>query len=157
WGDGSVGRSSYGELEGRVHRLMNALRGLGIRPGDRVATCAWNHHRHLELYFAVPCLGAVLHTINFRLSREQLVYIINHAQDRVIFADRSVAGTLAELGPQLPAVEAYVLMNDRGPEPPALPQPVRDYEELLAGASERAEFPALEEHWAAGMCYTSAT
>ncbi len=97
WADGTLHRLTYGELEPRVHRLMNALRELGIRPGDRVATLAWNSHRHLELYFAVPSIGAVLHTINFRLAREQLLYIINHAQDRVVFVDRSVAALAAAL------------------------------------------------------------
>jgi fatty-acyl-CoA synthase len=157
WADGSLHRLTYGGLEVRVHRLMNALRELGIRPGDRVATLAWNSHRHLELYFAVPSIGAVLHTINFRLSREQLIYIINHAQDRVIFVDRSVAPLLVGLKPELPGVERYVIMDDRCPQPPALPAPSVDYEELLAAASERADFPALEENMAAGMCYTSAT
>jgi fatty-acyl-CoA synthase len=157
WGDGTRHRMTYGDLEGRVHRLMNALRGLGIQPGDRVATFAWNHHRHLELYFAIPSLGAVLHTINFRLAREQLRYIINHAEDRIIFADRSVAALLADLEPEVPAVERYVLMDDRGPEPSGLPGPAIDYDELLAAAPERAEYPALAEEMAAGMCYTSAT
>ncbi len=90
---------------------MNVLRDLGIKPGDRVATFAWNHRRHLELYFAVPCLGAVLHTVNLRLHREQLRYIFNHAQDCVIFADRSLAGLLAGLAPELPTVKRYVLMD----------------------------------------------
>jgi fatty-acyl-CoA synthase len=157
WGDGTLHRMTYRDLQVRVHRLMNAMRGLGIQPGDRVATVAWNHHRHLELYFAVPSLGAVLHTINFRLSREQLTYIINHAQDRVIFADRSIAALLAALQPDLPAVEKYVLMDDRPPEAPAQPRPSIDYEELMAAASDRAEFPVLDENMAAGMCYTSAT
>jgi fatty-acyl-CoA synthase len=157
WADGTIHRMNYGDLQGRVHRLMNVLRGLGIQPGDRVATLAWNHHRHLELYFAIPSLGAVLHTINFRLSREQLVYIINHAQDRVIFADRSVAALLAALQADLPGVEKYVLMDDRCPQVPTLPQPSMDYEDLMAAASDRAEFPALEENTAAGLCYTSAT
>jgi fatty-acyl-CoA synthase len=157
WCDGTRHRMTYGDLQVRVHRLMNALRGLGIRPGDRVATLAWNHHRHLELYFAIPSLSAVLHTINFRLSREQLRYIINHAEDRVIFVDRSVAGLLPDLAPDLPGVERFILMDDRGPEPPELARPAIDYEALLAGASERAEYPALDENLAAGMCYTSAT
>ena len=113
WCDGTLHRMTYRDLEVRVHRLMNVLRDLGIQSGDRVATLAWNHHRHLELYFAVPCLGAVLHTINFRLSREQLIYIINHAHDRVIFVDQSVAALLAALHPDLPAVEKYVIMDDR--------------------------------------------
>jgi fatty-acyl-CoA synthase len=157
WADGTLHRMTYADLEGRVHRLMNALRDLGIRPGDRVATLAWNSHRHLELYFAVPSMGAVLHTINFRLSREQLRYIINHAEDRLVFVDRSVAALMAAMQPELPGVERYILMDDRCPEPPALPSPAVDYEELLAAASERAEFPALDENMAAGMCYTSAT
>src|SRR5690348_8070106 len=157
WADGTLQRLTYGEIEPRVHRLMNALRELGIRQGDRVATLAWNSHRHLELYFAVPSIGAVLHTINFRLSREQLLYIINHAEDRVIFVDRSVAALLVGLQPEIPKVERFVIMDDRCPEPPALPAPSVDYEELLASASERADFPALDEKAAAGMCYTSAT
>jgi fatty-acyl-CoA synthase len=157
WADGTLHRMTYGDLEVRVYRLMNALRELGIRPGDRVATLAWNSHRHLELYFAVPSIGAVLHTINFRLSREQLRYIINHAEGRVVFVDRSVGALMAAMQPELPGVERYVVMDDRCPAPPALPAPAIDYEDLLASASERAEFPALDEHMAAGMCYTSAT
>src|SRR5215218_3912392 len=116
--DETLHRSNYGELYRRVVRLMNALRGLGIGPGDRVATFAWNHRRHLELYFAVPSLGAVLHTVNIRLHRDQLQ------------AD-------------LPTVERYILMDERGPEPAALPGPATDYEELLEGASPREDFPAL--------------
>src|ERR1700732_1959857 len=81
-GDGSLHRCNYGDLDRRVHRLMNGLKPPGGEPGDRVATLPWNHHRHLELYFAVPAVGAVLHTINIRLPREQVVYIINHADDR---------------------------------------------------------------------------
>ncbi len=157
WADGTLQRLTYGEIVPRVHRLMNALRELGIRRGDRVATLAWNSHRHLELYFAVPSIGAVLHTINFRLSREQLLYIINHAEDRLIFVDRSVAALLVGLQPDIPKVERFVIMDDRCPEPPALPAPSVDYEGLLASASERADFPSLDEDAAAGMCYTSAT
>ena len=108
---------NYGELERRVHRLMNVLTRLGVKPGDRVATFAWNHHRHLELYFAVPAIGAVLHTINIRLPREQIIYIINHAEDRLIFLDKSVAGPIAEMQRELPARLRYILMDDQGPEP----------------------------------------
>jgi fatty-acyl-CoA synthase len=156
-GDGSIVRSNYGEVQKRVHRLMNVLRKLGVKPGDRIATCAWNHQRHLELYFAVPAVGAVLHTINFRLAREQLVYIINHAQDRVVFLDKSLGGLLADLQREVPSVEKYVLMDEGGASPPALPQPSLDYETLLAEASGQAEFPELDENMAAGLCYTSGT
>jgi len=156
-GDGTLQRSNYGELQRRVHRLMNVLRGLGVQPGDRVATFAWNHQRHLELYFAVPSIGAILHTINIRLPDEQLLYIINHAEDRLIFADRSLAGALAEMQRELPTVKKYILMDDRGPEPSLLPRPAADYEELLADAPERVAFPDLDENAAAGLCYTSGT
>jgi fatty-acyl-CoA synthase len=156
-GDGSVYRCNYGELERRVHRLINVLLDLGIKPGDRVATFAWNHQRHLELYFAVPSMGAVLHTINIRLPRDQVTYIINHAQDRAIFVDKSLAGALAEMQRELPSVEKYVLMDELGPEPSALPVPAFDYEELLRDASERVEHFEQDEHAAAGLCYTSGT
>ncbi len=156
-GDGTIRRSNYGEVEKRVHRLMNVLRELGVKPGDRIATCAWNHQRHLELYFAVPAVGAVLHTINFRLAREQLLYIINHAQDKLIFLDKSLGGILADLECELASVEKYILMDEKGAEPPALPQPALDYEELLADASPHVEFPELDENMAAGLCYTSGT
>ena len=136
-GDGSIVRSNYGEVQKRVHRLMNVLRDLGVKPGDRVATCAWNHQKHLELYFAVPAVGAVLHTINFRLAREQLLYIINHAQDKLVFLDKSLGGILADLSRELPSVEKYILMDEKGAEPPALPQPSLDYESA-AGRGIRA-------------------
>jgi fatty-acyl-CoA synthase len=156
-GDGSLQRSNYGNLQLRVHRLMNALRHLGIQPGDRIGTFAWNHQRHLELYLAVPSLGAVLHTINFRLSRSQLRFIINHAEDRFLFADKSLAGIVAELQNDTPTVKNTILMDERGPEPTGLPTNVLDYEELLADASEHADYPELAEDAAAGLCYTSAT
>ena len=156
-GDGVVVRSNYGEVEKRVHRLMNVLLKLGVKPGDRIATCAWNHQRHLELYFAVPAVGAVLHTINFRLAREQVLYIINHAEDRFLFLDRSLGGILGDLQREIPCVEKFILMDEKGPEPPALPEPSFDYEELLAEVSGEPAFPDLDENMAAGLCYTSGT
>jgi fatty-acyl-CoA synthase len=156
-GDGTIIRSNYGEVERRVHRLMNVLRKLGVKPGDRIATCAWNHQRHLELYFAIPAIGAVLHTVNFRLARDQLQYIFNHAADRIVFLDKSLGGILADLERDLLTVEKYVVMDEGGAEPPGLPKPAFDYEELLADAPERAEFPEFDENTAAGLCYTSGT
>src|SRR5438552_18872304 len=85
--DGSMHRYTYADFHRRVHRLAHALHGLGVKPGDRIGTLCWNSYRHLELYFAVPCAGAVLHTLNLRLASDQLSYIINHAEDRVIFVD----------------------------------------------------------------------
>src|SRR5579859_1444901 len=105
-------RYTYREFGQRVHRLANALRDSGIKPGDRVATFAWNHYRHLELYFAVPMLGSVLHTLNIRLFHEQLTYIINHAADRYIFVDRSLLPVLRQLQPSFESVEKLVVMDD---------------------------------------------
>ena len=156
-GDGSLHRTNYGELSRRVHRLMNVLTRLGVKPGDRVATFAWNHFRHLELYFAVPAVGAVLHTINIRLPREQIIYIINHADDRLIFLDKSVACPIAEMQRELPSGLGYVLMDDLGPPPESVPAQAHDYEELLANESESAVSPDLDEKAAAGLCYTSGT
>jgi fatty-acyl-CoA synthase len=155
--DGSLCRITYGALYGRVIRLMNALRGLGVGPGDRVATFAWNSQRHLELYFAVPSLGAVLHTVNLRLYPEQIRFILQHAEDRLLFLDRSLAGAIACLQPSLPSITQYVVMDDRGPDPADLPDSAIDYEALLAQASETESFPALDEGMAAGLCYTSGT
>ncbi len=159
-GDGRIVRITYAELGRRVRRLMNVLVDLGVRPGDRVATFAWNSQRHLELYFAVPMVGAVLHTINIRLPREQIIYIVNHAEDRFVFVDRSLACLFGELqaSPGLPSVKAYVMIDEGGaPEPATPPAPAFDYDELLAAASEQAVDPVFDENTAAGLCYTSAT
>ena len=115
-GQGSV-RASFAEISARVDRLARALGRLGIEPGDRVGTFAWNNQRHFELYIAVPCVGAVLHTLNVRLFAEQLVYIVNHAEDRVIFVDDSLVPLLEKLAPELPGVEHYILLGDPDPDP----------------------------------------
>ena len=147
-------RYTYAEFGHRVHRLANALTGLGLQPGDRVATFAWNHHRHLELYFAVPMLGCVLHTLNIRLFDDQLTYIVNHAADRFLFVDLSLLPAVRRLLPTFESVEKIVVMddgcdNDAGGE--------LDYEALLQGAAAHCEFPRLDENEAAMMCYTSGT
>jgi fatty-acyl-CoA synthase len=175
-GQGTV-RATYGEISARVDRLARALGRLGVEPGDRVGTFAWNNQRHFELYMAVPCVGAVLHTLNVRLFAEQLVYIVNHAEDRVIFVDDSLVPVLEELAPQLPAVEHYIVMGDPDsaqtgdPIPTTLPNALR-YEELLgdpegpgSGAGEGTkpepeqsfEYPEIDERQAASLCYTSGT
>lgn len=149
-------RYTYLDVYRRVCRLANALGSLGVQPGDRVGTFAWNTYRHLELYLGVPCAGAVLHTLNIRLFPEQIAFIVNHAADRVIFVDESLVPALEPLVPQLTGVRTFVIMGD-GPLPDtSLPRAVR-YEELLAAAREDYAFPVLDEHAAAGMCYTSGT
>jgi fatty-acyl-CoA synthase len=152
---GGVARVSQAALADRVDRLARALGALGIEQGDRVGTFAWNNQRHLELYFAVPCTGSVLHTLNVRLFAEQLTYIVNHAEDRVIFVDDSLVPVLEELAPTFNTVEHYIVLGDG--DAGTLPGALR-YEELLeqAGAGPH-EYPELDERQAAACCYTSGT
>ncbi len=153
--DGTVARISHAALTDRVDRLARALRALGIEQGDRVASFAWNNQRHLELYFAAPCLGAVLHTLNIRLFEEQLTYIVNHAEDRVVFVDDSLVPVLERLAPSFEGVENYVVMGE-GPLG-ELPNALR-YEELLEEAGAGGfEYPDIDERQAAALCYTSGT
>jgi fatty-acyl-CoA synthase len=147
-------RYTYVDFADRVRRLAGALSGLGVGPGDRVGTFAWNSHRHLELYWAAPLSGAVLHTVNIRLSPRDIVYIVNHAGDRVLFVDASLWPVIDPLRPELRTVQRYVVLPDTAA---ALPADVPDYEALLAGARPVADWPRLEEGQAAGMCYTSGT
>jgi fatty-acyl-CoA synthase len=149
-------RYTYADLHARACRLANVLRQLGVGDGDRVGTFAWNTHRHLELYLAVPCSGAVLHTLNIRLFPEQVAFIVQHAEDAVIFVDDSLLAVLEPLAPELHGVRAYVVMGD-GPLPPSKLAPLYSYEELLAAASPAFDFPRLDENTAAAMCYTSGT
>ena len=151
-------RSTYGDWAERTRRLGGVLDELGISDDGRVATFAWNTARHLELYFAAPCTGRVLHTLNIRLFPDQLTYIVNHADDEVIFVDRSLLGLLAPLLPTFERLRHLVLMDDGTGE---IPEDLHghdllDYEELLAGASP-VEFGVDDEHRAASMCYTSGT
>ncbi|HEV3284817.1 MAG TPA: long-chain fatty acid--CoA ligase [Solirubrobacteraceae bacterium] len=152
---GSVQRSSFGEISERIDRLARALGTLGVQPGDRVGTFAWNNQRHFELYFGIPCVGAVLHTLNIRLFAEQLTYIVNHAEDRVIFVDDSLVPILEKLAPSFETVRHYVVMGDG--DAGALPNALR-YEELLDDAGAAAfDYPHVEERQAAALCYTSGT
>jgi fatty-acyl-CoA synthase len=153
---GEPRRSTYGDVAARARRLASALSREGVQPGDRVATFAWNTQTHLECYFAIPCMGAVLHTINVRLFHDQLEYIINHAEDKVVFCDRSVYPVLEQLAGKIPSVRLVVLMND-GPEPERPLCRVVDYEDFLASGSDSFDWPDVDERQAAGMCYTSGT
>jgi fatty-acyl-CoA synthase len=153
--DAGVVREPHGALVERIDRLARALVALGIKRGDRVGTFAWNTQRHVECYLAIPCIGAVLHTINIRLFSEQIAYVINHAEDRVVFVDDSLVPLLEPLLGQLEHVEHFVVMGD-GPIG-ELPRAIR-YEELLAGAGDGAvAYPQLDEREAAALCYTSGT
>src|SRR4051795_1703256 len=144
-----VERSTYGEVVNRARRIAASLRELGVKPGDRVATFGWNSRRHLELYLAVPSMGAVLHTLNIRLFEEDLRYIVGHAEDKLIFVDASLAGVM----PKFEGVEREVLMPDaEGEREGAL-----DYEELISDGDPNYSFPEFDERSAAAMCYTSGT
>jgi fatty-acyl-CoA synthase len=154
--EGEPDRTTYREVAARVHRLASALAKAGIRPGDRVATFGFNTQRHLECYFAVPCMGAVLHTLNVRLFEDQLEYIINHAEDQIIFCDRSVLPVLERMAGKIPTVRQVVLMNEGGESTGVLPNVV-DYEEFLATGDEHYDWPEIDERSAAAMCYTSGT
>src|SRR5215210_3465390 len=123
-------RATYAGLGERIDRLCRALESLGIEHGDRVATFAWNSQRHLELYMGAPCMGAVLHTLNIRLFAEQLTYIVNHAEDQVIFVDDSLVPVLEKIAPTFETVRHYVVIGDG--DSGSLPNVIR-YEELLAG------------------------
>ncbi|MEY2740046.1 MAG: hypothetical protein RL283_148 [Actinomycetota bacterium] len=151
-------RTTYGEWAARTRQLGGVLDKLGISADGRVATLAWNSARHLELYFAAPCTGRVLHTLNFRLFPEQLTYIVNHACDEVIFVDTSLWPLLAPLMPTFRTVRHLVVMPDgKGEAPTSVPGvEVHEYESLMRGTSG-VEFAVRDERQAASMCYTSGT
>jgi fatty-acyl-CoA synthase len=148
-------RSTYADFADRTARLASALRELGVRRGDRVGTVAWNSHRHLEVYFAAPMMGAILHTVNLRLSATDITYIVNHAEDRVLIVDASVWPTLEPIRKDLTSVQHVIVMKDTPGA--AIPPGTLDYEALLEAATPRTDWPRLAETDAAGMCYTSGT
>src|SRR3954447_23698623 len=148
-------RTTYGRWAERTRRLAGALDQLGVSADGRVGTFGWNTARHLELYFAAPCSGRVLHTLNIRLFADQLNYIVNHASDEVIFVDRSLIELLWPLVDEFKSVRHYVVMDDGKGTIPDDPRIV-DYEELIDGA-DPVEFRVDDENQAAAMCYTSGT
>jgi len=151
-------RTTNGEMVRRVNRLAGALKRLGVKPGDRVATLAWNNYRHLELYYAVPCMGAVLHTLNLRLFPQHLEFIINDAEDKVLFVDQTLLPLLKPLVGKIPSIKTIVLMGNGTPVPAdhGLGE-LLDYETLLAAEDDDYAWPKLSERMAASMCYTSGT
>ncbi len=155
--DGAIHRTTYAEVAMRAKRLANALDALGLRPGDRVATLAWNTYRHLELYYGVASSGRVLHTVNPRLFPEQLQYIIHHAEDTYVFFDPVFAPLIEELAPRLPHVLGWVSLSDRTGAPEVKVDNLLVYEELIAAASPVYEWPVFDENAASTLCYTSGT
>ena len=153
--DGSEERSSYAEIEARARRLSAALLAQGIVPGDRVATLAMNHVRHIESWYGIMGIGAVCHTVNPRLFDEQIVYIINHAGDRILLADAAFIPLIARVLPQCPALETIVIIPDGSAED--APFPTIAYDAFLDGAGDTASWGGFDEKAACGLCYTSGT
>ncbi|MCG2462015.1 long-chain fatty acid--CoA ligase [Flavobacteriaceae bacterium F89] len=148
---------TFGDLYRRCKMLANTLtQKLGLTKGDMVGTFAWNHYQHVELYYGIPGIGAVCHTINIRLSLQQIEFIINHAEDKVVFVDASLVPILEKIASRLETVERYVIINAPENFSTTLPN-IMHYDDLMDGSSEDYEWPALNENDACGMCYTSGT
>lgn len=154
--EGDEHRTTYAQTYKRVGQLAHGLKSLGLETGDRVATLAWNGYRHFELYYAIAGIGAVCHTINPRLSAEQLIYITHHAKDRVMFLDTTFVPIIEGLKDKLPADMRYVLMTDRAHMPDSSVE-FLCYEDLLDGQPEAYDWQEMDENSAAALCYTSGT
>lgn len=149
-------RYTYADWGKRVQQLAHALHQAGVQEGDRIATFGWNSYRHLELYFGIPCLGAVLHTLNIRLFPEQLAYIVKEAEDKIIFVDGDLVPLVEKVAEQFSTVQLYVIMGE-APGATGKLQPSIDYETFIKDQPEDYTWPELDEKAAAAMCYTSGT
>ncbi|KQV36799.1 3-(methylthio)propionyl-CoA ligase [Massilia sp. Root335] len=156
--EGDMHRYTVRDCEARARRLANVLRAQQVAPGERVGTLAWNGYRHMELYYAVSGSGAVLHTINPRLHPDQIAYIVNHAEDQLLFFDLTFLPLVEAIAPRCPTVKAFVLMSDRAHMPAASNSAnLLCYEDLIDAASTDYAWPEFDEHAAASLCYTSGT
>lgn len=155
--EGPIERTTYGAIHGRAKRVSNALKAWSVQPGDRIATLAWNTADHIEAWYGIMGIGAVCHTLNPRLFPEQLVYIINHAADRIIFVDLTFVPLLDAILPHCPSVERVVIMTDADHMPQTKLPVVECYETVLEQSSEDVEWGGFEENTACGLCYTSGT
>ena len=156
--EGGLHRYGYAQARQRIGRLANALLRLGVKPGDRVATLAWNGYRHFELYFAISGIGAVCHTINPRLFPEQITYIANHAGDGRLFFDLTFLPLVEKLAPDCKTIKTFVAMTDQEHMPrQAQVADLKCYEDLLAEAAPEFSWPEFDEHAACALCYTSGT
>ena len=155
--EGPVRRCTYGDIHRRSKQVANALIALDVKPGDRIATLAWNTYRHMELYYGVSGMGAVLHTINPRLFPEQITYIANHAEDQYLFFDLTFAPLIEKLGPLMTSVKGFVAMTDREHMPALGIRNLMCYEELVGAQSSDLDWPVFDERTASSLCYTSGT
>ncbi len=155
--EGAIHRSNWGTIATRARRTANVLRRLGVTQGERIVTLAWNHNRHLEIYFGVTCSGAVLHTVNPRLFPEQVRFIIGDAEASYVFFDLTFAGLVEQLAPNLPSVRGYVALCEREALPAISVPNLLCYEDLLAAESDDFVWPQFDENTASALCYTSGT
>ncbi|RZA19358.1 MAG: long-chain fatty acid--CoA ligase, partial [Proteobacteria bacterium] len=155
--EGPIVRITYAEIHERARRVSNVLLDWDVKVGDRVATLAWNTANHIEAWYGIMGIGAVCHTLNPRLFPEQLVYIINHAEDRIIFVDLTFVPLLQAILPHCPTVERVVIMTDAAHMPDTALPGVECYESLLERASAEVTWGAFDEQTACGLCYTSGT
>ncbi|HEY2708192.1 MAG TPA: long-chain-fatty-acid--CoA ligase [Caulobacteraceae bacterium] len=155
--EGPIVRTSYGEIRQRAKRLSNALKGLGVKAGDRVATLAWNSGRHMETWYAIMGLGAVCHTLNPRLFPDQLCYIINHAEDKILFTDLTFLPTIIERRAEMRTVEKVIVMTDEGHMASVGLDGALCFETLIDENSDDCVWGGFDENTAAGLCYTSGT
>jgi fatty-acyl-CoA synthase len=157
WTETGPRRATYATIAANAARLANGLARLGVEPGDRVGTFMWNSQEHMEAYLAVPSMGAVLHTLNVRLFPEQLAYVINHGEDKVVLVDDSLVPMLAKVVSELTSVECFVVVGDGDASALGTDRPVARYAELFAQESAEFAWPEIDERQAAAMCYTSGT
>jgi fatty-acyl-CoA synthase len=150
-------RYTYADAFRRVRQLANALDGAGMTAGDRIATLAWNDYRHFELYYGISCTGGVCHTINPRLFPEQVEYIVNHAEDRLLFTDPAFLPLLEQLEARLPTVEKFIVLTDAANMPETGLRGAVDYETFIGGQPDSYQWPVLDENSATALCYTSGT
>jgi acyl-CoA synthetase (AMP-forming)/AMP-acid ligase II len=155
--EGGIRRSNYAAAERRARQLAKAFARLGVQPGDRIATLAWNTDRHVELYYAISGMGAVCHTINPRLFHDQIRYIVDHAADAIVCLDLTFVPLVEKLAAGLASVRHYVVMTDRAHMPATSLPEALCYEELIAAEADDFVWPNLEENTAAALCYTSGT
>ena len=156
--EGDIHRCTYRELAARSRRMANALARLGVKPGDRVATLAWNGYRHMELYYAASGSGAVLHTLNPRLHPDHVVYIADHAEDQVLFFDMTFLPLIEAIAPRVRTIKTFVAMTDRAcmPKDSKIPN-LHCYEDLIDASGDAFAWPGFDENTASSLCYTSGT
>ena len=155
--EGAIHRYNYADAEARSKKLAQALQRLGIGEGDRVATLAWNGFRHFELYYGVSGMGAVCHMVNPRLFAGQISYILDHAEDKIVFADLTFVELLEQIAPDAASVKAFVVMTDEANMPDTSLPNVHCYETLLTAEDGDYEWPQFDENTASSMCYSSGT